>query len=134
MDMYTLKTQVNDASVMAFIERIEHKKRKEDAIRLLDIFQSATGETPKMWGDSIIGYGQYHYKYASGQEGDWMKTGFSPRKQSLSIYLMQGIEQETDLIARLGKHKLGKGCLYINKLEDVDLEVLSTLIKKCYFD
>lgn len=130
--MYTLKTKVNDKDVMAFIEQVAHKKRKEDAIRLLDIFHNATGEAPKMWGDSIIGYGQYHYKYASGQEGDWMKTGFSPRKQYLSIYLMQGFDQEIDLLSQLGKHKTGKGCLYINKLEDVDLEILSILINKCY--
>ncbi len=130
--MYTLKTLVNDKNVMEFIEKIEHKKRKEDALTLLDLFQKVTGEAPKMWGDSIIGYGQYHYKYASGQEGDWMKVGFSPRKQALSIYLMQGIDQETALISELGKHKLGKGCLYINKLEDVDLEVLSTLIKQSF--
>ncbi|MEJ2757339.1 MAG: DUF1801 domain-containing protein [Anaerolineales bacterium] len=88
-----------------------------------------TGETPQMWGDSIIGFGSYHYTYASGREGDWMLTGFSPRKQNLTLYIMDGFEEYEDLLKDLGKFKTGKSCLYINKLADVDTNVLKKLVK-----
>jgi len=128
--MYELKTKLNNKNVLEFIMSIEHDKRREDSLKLLDIFDEVTGEEPKMWGDSIVGYGLYHYKYASGQEGDWMRTGFSPRKQALSLYLMNGFSNNEELLSKLGKYKTGKGCLYINKLEDIDLDVLKKLIKK----
>ena len=128
--MYELKTKLNNKNVLEFIMSIEHDKRREDSLKILDIFDELTGEEPKMWGDSIVGYGLYHYKYASGQEGDWMRTGFSPRKQALSLYLMNGFSNNEELLSKLGKYKTGKGCLYINKLEDIDLDVLKKLIKK----
>ncbi len=130
--MYELKTKLNNGSVLEFIMKVEHDRRREDALKLLDIFREATGEEPKMWGESIVGYGTYHYKYASGQEGDWMRTGFSPRKQALTLYVMYGLLSGEELLAGLGKYKTGKGCLYVNKLEDIDLEVLKKLIKGAF--
>ncbi len=129
---YQLKTTVNDADVKAYIMSVENELRKSDALKLLDLFHSVTGEPPKMWGDSIIGFGTYHYKYASGHEGDWMATGFSPRKQNLSLYIMSGMANHHSLLEKLGKHKIGKSCLYINKLSDIDLEVLKELIHHSY--
>jgi hypothetical protein len=131
---YELKTKVNDASVEKFILSVDNEKRKEDALRLLDIFAEVTGEEPKMWGKSIVGYGSYTYKYASGQSGDWMETGFSPRKASMSLYIMNYLENYPDILDKLGKHKTGKGCLYINKLEDVDINVLKELIRRSITD
>ena len=127
--MSELKTQVTDASVEAFLEAVESSRRREDAFTLLDIFREVTGEEPKMWGDSIVGFGSYHYVYKSGRTGDWMRTGFSPRKQNLSIYIMPGFRKFERLLNRLGKHKLGRSCLYINKLSDVDEQVLRALIE-----
>ena len=128
--MAELKTKKTEASVSQFIENVEHPKRKEDAKVLNKLMIEITGEKPKMWGPSIIGYGSYHYKYASGQEGDWMTVGFSPRKASLSLYIMSGFTKYTHLLAKLGKFKTGKSCLYINKLEDVDMEVLKEIIQE----
>ena len=131
--MAELKTKVNDADVHAFINSVDNEQKKKDGLTLLEIFTRLTGETPKMWGTSIIGFGRYHYKSEkSRQEGDWMLTGFSPRKQALTLYLMLGHGNYDDLLERLGKHKKGGGCLYINKLEDVDRGVLEDLIKKSY--
>ncbi len=96
---------------------------------LLDLFQRVTGYQPTMWGPSIIGYGRYHYRYQSGREGDFLATGFSPRKANLSIYIMPGYQDYAEILGRLGKHKLGKSCLYVNKLADIDLEVLAELIR-----
>lgn len=128
--MAELKTQLNDGDVRAFLNSVEHKKRREDSLVLLDVFTEVTGEEAKMWGKTIVGFGSYHYKSErSSQEGDWMKTGFSPRKQSLTLYIMPGFKQYESLMAKLGKHKTGKSCLYINKLEDVDMTVLKELIK-----
>lgn len=127
--MSDLKTRPNDASVEAFINAVDHPRRREDAHILLELLQRVTGEEPVMWGPSIVGYGSYHYRYASGQEGDWPITGFSPRRQNLSIYIMAGFGDYEDLVARLGKHKTGKSCLYVNKLADVDLDVLETLVR-----
>lgn len=127
--MGELKTKKNEQSVMEFLQAVEHPKRREDGLRLLEIMKEESSLEPSMWGSSIIGFGSYHYKYASGQEGDWMRIGFSPRKVSLSLYLMMGVEKHTDMLNRLGKHKHGKGCLYINKLEDVDEKVLREMIR-----
>lgn len=127
--MSDLKTRPTGASVEAFIEAVEHPRRREDARTLLELMHRVTGEEPVMWGPSIVGYGSYHYRYASGQEADWPVVGFSPRKQNLSIYIMTGFEASDALLSRLGKHKTGKSCLYVNKLADVDLEVLETLVR-----
>jgi hypothetical protein len=96
----------------------------------LDIMRKATGAEPKMWGSSIVGFGAYHYRYANGREGDWFLTGFSPRKQNLTLYIMGGFEQHAELLKSLGKHKTGKGCLYINRLDDIDLPTLRKLVKR----
>ena len=127
--MAELKTRPTDESVQAFLEGVENQKRKEDSFQILDLMKVATGEEPRMWGDSIIGFGTYRYKYKSGKEGEWMLTGFSPRKQNLTLYIMSGFENYEDLLGRLGKYKTGKSCLYINKIEDVDQEVLKELVK-----
>ena len=113
----------------AFIDAVGHPRRREDAQVLLDLMRRVTGENPVMWGTAIVGYGSYHYRYASGQEGDWPIAGFSPRKQNLSIYIMPGFERYGALLSRLGKHKTGKSCLYINKLADVDMDVLESLVR-----
>jgi len=120
------KTKVTKVSPASFIKQVDERRRK-DCQELVTLMSDVTGHPPKMWGTSIVGFGQAHYKYASGREGDTMLTGFSPRKQNLVLYLGPGIEN-TDLMARLGKHKAGKGCLYLNKLDDVDRAVLRTLI------
>ena len=127
--MSEIKTRPTDASVEAFIDAVDHPRRREDARTLLDLIQRVTGEQPVMWGPSIVGYGSYHYRYASGQEADWPIIGFSPRKQNLSIYIMTGFEEADELLTRLGKHKTGKSCLYVNKLADVDLDVLEKLVR-----
>ena len=124
--MAELKTKVTKASVEKFLEGINDEKKREDCFQLLKIMKKATKSEPKMWGPAIVGFGDYRYKYASGREGDWFLAGFSPRAQNLTLYLMGGLHSET--LKKLGKYKTGKGCLYINKLEDVDLKVLSTLI------
>ena len=127
--MSELKTTVNDASVRDFIEAVPEEAKKKDSFELLKMFSEITGEQPKMWGSSIIGFGQYHYKSErSAQEGDWMLTGFSPRKQNLTLYLMGGFDSEKNLLKKLGKYKTSVGCLYIKKLEDVDKKVLKELV------
>ncbi len=124
--MAELKTKVTKASVEKFLEGINDEKKREDCFQLLKIMKKATKSEPKMWGPAIVGFGDYRYKYVSGREGDWFLAGFSPRAKNLTLYLMGGLDSET--MKKLGKYKTGKGCLYINKLEDVDLKVLSTLI------
>ncbi|MGB3626337.1 MAG: DUF1801 domain-containing protein [Henriciella sp.] len=123
------KTTQTDVSPEAFINSIEHPVRRQDGLRLLEIFAEETNLAPKMWGPSIIGYGRYHYKYDSGREGDFLLTGFSPRKTSLVLYILPGYDDLKDQLARLGKHKVGKSCLYINKLADVDEDVLREMIR-----
>ncbi len=131
--MSELKTTVNDADVKEFINSVADYKKRKDCYILLEMFTNITGEKPKMWGSSIIGFGKYHYKSErSKQEGDWLLTGFSPRKQNLTLYFMDGFDDLEDLLQGLGKHKTSKGCLYISKLEDVDLGILEDLIKKSY--
>ena len=128
--MAELKTKLNDGDVLEFLNSVEHEQRRKDGLEVLELMQEATGEQPKMWGTSIVGFGSYHYKYKSGQEGDWMEVGFSPRKQSMSLYIMSGFSAYGELLAKLGKHKTGKSCLYINKMEDVDKDILKDLIKR----
>jgi len=131
-EMYELKTKINDASVESFLKTIPEDKKRQDSFAILDMMKEVTGEEPKMWGTSIIGFGTYRYKYASGQEGDWLRIGFSPRKQNLSLYIMSGFQQNEELMAKLGKYSTGKGCLYIKRLEDIDQSVLKELIKASF--
>jgi hypothetical protein len=126
--MAELKTQVTKANVNKFLEGIKDEKKRQDCYEILKIMKKATKAEPKMWGTSIVGFGDHHYMYASGREGDWFITGFSPRAQNLTLYMMGGFDSE--VLQRLGKYKTGKGCLYINKLADVDLKVLNELITK----
>ncbi len=125
------KTKATEASPAAFIAAVEPEKKKADAEALLELFNRVTGLKPKMWGPTIIGYGRYQYKYESGREGESMLTGFSPRKQNLSVYIMPGYRfgDMQEKLSQLGKHKLGKSCLYINKLADVDLDVLEDIVR-----
>ncbi len=125
------KTKPTNKKAEDFLKTVEHAQKRADSYEILKMMKEITGEKPVMWGESIIGFGDYHYKYKSGREGDWFRVGFSPRKQSLTLYLMYGLEDKLkEDLTKLGKHKLGKGCLYINKLADIDTEVLKTLIKK----
>jgi hypothetical protein len=128
--MAELKTKRNDASVEAFLNGIADERKRQEAFTILHLMQEVTGETPTMWGDTIVGFGSYHYKYASGREADWMLTGFSPRKQNLTVYIMAGFDQYDHLLARLGKHSTGSSCLYIKKLQDIDLAVLRELVSQ----
>ena len=132
MAKYALKTKVTDASVTAFLDAVEPEQKRLDAFEILDIMKEVTGDEPKMWGPSIIGFGSYHYVYESGQEGDFMATGFSPRKAKHSLYIIGGVENYPQLTSKLGKFKNGKSCLYVNKLSDIDKEVLKQLIKESY--
>ncbi len=125
-----MKTVKNENSVTAFLNSVEHDKRREDSFEILKLMTEISGEEPAMWGDSIIGFGNYTYEYKSGRTGEWMYVGFSPRKQNLTLYIMDGFDGHAKLLSKLGKHKLGKACLYINKLEDVDQDVLKELIQK----
>lgn len=128
--MAELKTKVNKASVDKFLKSIKDEQKREDCYKILDIMKKATKAEPKMWGTSIVGFGSYHYKYASGREGEWMLTGFSPRKQNLTLYIMSGFDEYEGLLKKLGKHATGKSCLYIKRLEDVDTKVLKELVTK----
>lgn len=128
--MSDLKTKKNDASVRDFIEALDDEGKKSGSLVLVDLMQTVTGEEPAMWGDNIIGFGSYHYKYESGREGDWMLTGFSPRKRAFSIYIMSGFPRHRALMDRLGKYRTGKSCLYVNKLDDIDLDVLGELVRE----
>lgn len=129
--MAELKTKENEGSVKDFIDSVEIEVRRKDALALLSIFEETTGYEPRLWGTSIVGYGKYHYKSErSKQEGDWMLTGFSPRKQNMTIYIMSGFSDYQDLIKKIGKCKTSVGCLYVNKLDDIDINVLKQLIKK----
>ena len=123
------KTKPTDANVEEFLENVESEQRRSDALELLQLMMDVTNEKPVMWGPSIVGFGSYHYKTKSGREGDMPQTGFSPRKASLTVYIMPGFEEFDDLLGKLGKHKIGKSCLYINKLADVDTDVLKQIIK-----
>jgi hypothetical protein len=123
------KTVATDADVTAFLTSVENDTRRQDALALDALFRRVTGWSPRMWGPTMLGYGQYHYRYETGREGDFLATGFSPRKASLSVYVMPGYQDYAPILERLGKHKLGKSCLYINKLADVDTDALEELIR-----
>jgi len=126
--MTELKTKVNNANVDAFIRKLKDKRLESDCRTIMRLMQKATRAEPKMWGTSIVGFGSRHLKYASGRELDWMEIGFSPRKQNLTLYVLSGFDGQDALLAKLGKHSTGKGCLYVKKLDDVDLKVLEKII------
>lgn len=126
--MAELKTKPNDLDVNAFLDQVEKEGKRKDSYRILEMMKKVTGAEPRMWGHAIIGFGDCQFQYASGRMADWFLTGFSPRKQSLSLYIMAGFSRHKELMGKLGKFKTGKGCLYINKLDDVDLNVLEELI------
>lgn len=128
--MAELKTVPTKTSVDKFLKGITDEKKRADCYQILKMMEKATKSKPKMWGTSIVGFGETHYVYESGREGDWFITGFSPRKQNLTLYVMGGFHQFEDLMKKLGKHSTGKGCLYINRMEDVDAKVLKELITK----
>jgi hypothetical protein len=124
-----LKTKSNEASVTAFLDGIADKKRRDDSLAVLALMKKVTKAEPKMWGGSIVGFGVRRYQYASGRELDWFLTGFSPRKAALTLYFMSGLEPHGALLKALGKHKTGKGCLYIQDLKDIDTPTLTALIR-----
>ena len=124
-----IKTKPTNSSVTEFINKVESEQKRKDSYVLLEMMKKATGEEPVMWGSSIIGFGNKRYKSPStGREVDWMRIGFSPRKASLTVYLIGGLNEQAETLKKLGKHKTGGGCLYINKLDDVDLKILKQLI------
>lgn len=126
------KTRPTNQDVIEFLNKVENNTRREDSFVLLAMMAEVTGEDAVMWGSSIVGFGSHHYKYESGREGDMPNVGFSPRKNSMTLYIMPGFEEYDAMLADLGKHKVGKACLYINKLEDVDDHILRSLIKQAY--
>jgi hypothetical protein len=128
--MAELKTKLTNASVTEFLNSIADEEKRADSFEILKLMRQVTKQEPKMWGTSIVGFGHTHYIYESGREGDWFITGFSPRKQNLTLYVMGSYAPHTELLEKLGKHKTGVGCLYINKLKDVDTKVLKELIKQ----
>jgi len=128
--VYELKTKETDNSVIQFIKNVDSPKKREDSFKLLDLFTETSGYEAKMWGPSIIGFGSYHYKYASGHEGDAPLVGFSPRKAKISLYFAPGDTEREELLKDFGKHTTGKACVYINKIADIDVEVLKKIIKQ----
>ena len=126
--MAELKTKVNDADVVGYLNSVADERKRQDCFAVLELMRRATGEEPRMWGDSIVGFGAYHYVYATGNSGDWLLTGFAPRAQNITLYIIAGFDQYPDLMARLGKYKTGKSCLYVKRLADVDLAVLEELV------
>jgi len=125
-----LKTKQTGESVRDFLDKVSDEERRADCLAIAKIMEDITGEKPKMWGPSIVGFGTYHYKYASGREGDWLITGFSPRKKDLTLYMMMGFEKHADLMKQLGKHSVGKSCLYIKRLSQIDVPTLRKLIQQ----
>lgn len=123
-----LKTKLNDASVTDFLNSVEDEQKRNDSFEILRLMREVTKEEAKMWGTSIVGFGSYHYKGASGREGDWMLIGFSPRKQNITLYIMPGFEQYPGLMKKLGKHSTGKSCLYVKRLSDIDMDILKELM------
>jgi len=124
------KTKENDLSVAEFLDRVEDERRRRDCRTVVELMREVTKVEPKMWGTSIVGFGRYLYKYASGHSGEWPVVGFSPRKNDLTLYLRLGAADCGELLSKLGKHKVGKGCLYLKKLEDVDMGVLKALVER----
>jgi hypothetical protein len=130
--MAELKTQRGDGSVDAFIDAIEDERKREDSKALVALMEKVTGEKGALWGPSIVGFGDLHYKYESGREGDWFRVGFSPRKQNLTLYVTDYIKEDDPLLAKLGKFTTGKACIYVKRLDDVDTGVLGELVKRSY--
>ena len=128
------KTKPTKASVKEFLNQIPDKERRDDCFVVAKMMEEITGDKPKMWGPSIVGFGTWHYKYASGREGDWPVAAFSPRKRDLTLYLTPGFEEHHELMQNLGKHSTGKSCLYIKRLSDIDVPTLKKLIKKSVKD
>ena len=128
--MAELKTQPTGESVTAFLNQVEDEKKRQACFTILELMKEVTGAEPQMWGSSIVGFGSYHYKYASGRQGEWFLTGFSPRKRDFTLYIMSGFDQYESLLERLGKFKTGKSCLYIKKIEDIDMGTLRELVKQ----
>jgi len=128
--MAELKTKRNTGNVEAFLGSVANQKRRQESFTVLELMKKVTGKKPEMWGDSIVGFGSYHYKYASGRESDWFLVGFSPRAQNLTLYIMAGFDTYETLLGKLGKHTTGKSCLYIKNLEDVDMDVLKELVRR----
>jgi len=126
--MSDLKTKPEKTDPRAFIAEVEPESKRKDAETIISMMERLSGEKPVMWGPSMIGFGSYHYKYDSGREGDWFLTGFSPRKSNFSLYIMAGFDKYEKLMSKLGKYKTGKSCLYVKKLDDIDLDVLEELI------
>ncbi|UKJ64634.1 DUF1801 domain-containing protein [Cellulosimicrobium cellulans] len=125
-------THPTDADVEVFLAAVEHPVRRRDARRLVELLSRVTGEPPRMWGSSIVGFGTYHYRYASGREGDMAAAGFSPRKAATTVYLMDGVDAHAELLERLGPHTVGKGCVYVKDLDAVDLGVLEEVVRRSY--
>ncbi|PWI47079.1 hypothetical protein CEE45_13575 [Candidatus Heimdallarchaeota archaeon B3_Heim] len=125
--MAELKTKKNDQNVEEFLNSVTDPKKRADSFEVLKLMKDVTKEEPCMWGNSIVGFGDYHYKYKSGREGDWFLIGFSPRKQYLTLYIVAGFDHYEDLLAKLGKYKTGKSCLYLKRLSDVNSDILKTL-------
>lgn len=130
--MGTIKTHRTDESVDAFIRAITDEQRRADCQALLELMRRATGVDPAIWSSALVGFGTYHYKSASGQEGDWFPVGFASRKAAITVYLGLSLDESEDLLARLGPHKTGKGCIYIKRLADVDAAVLEQLVADAY--
>jgi uncharacterized protein DUF1801 len=128
--MAELKTKPTSDSVEKFLNTIKDPERREDCLTVLKLMKHATKAEPKMWGSAIVGFGDIHYVYESGREGDWFVMGFSPRKANLTLYLMSGLHEHLDSLKKLGKHKTGKGCLYVKSLKDIDLGVLKSMMEK----
>lgn len=126
--MTELKTKPNNKNVEEFLKQVENPIKRKDSFKILELMREVTNEQPVMWGESIVGFGQYHYIYPSGREGDWFLIGFSPRKQSLTLYIMSGFDNYEEKLKNLGKYRTGKSCLYINKLEDVDISILKEIM------
>jgi hypothetical protein len=126
--MAELKTKRTEASVTAFLKRVADDTRRQDCLTVLRMMKRVTRAEPKMWGSNIVGFGNYHYEYASGRDGEWFLTGFAPRKRDLTLYIMAGVDRYNSLLAKLGRYKTGRSCLYIKRLADVDLTVLRKLI------
>ena len=128
------KTTANDRSVDKFLNGISDHKKRQDCLTLLTLMKQATKAEPRMWGSSIVGFGSYHYKYDSGREGDWFLSGFSPRKQNLTVYIISGFSRYEQLLKKLGRYKTAKSCLYIRSLKDIDLSILKHLVKQSVED
>ena len=132
--MTELKTKPNNASVKAYLKTVENDQKRADCEELLKVMQEIAGEKPKMWGAAMVGFGSYHYVYPTGNSGDWFITGFAPRKQALTIYIMNGYSKYDALMKKLGKYKTEKSCLYIKRLDDIDRKTLKALITRSVKD